>query len=271
MKRYSKSVLHYIRWRKAWYVYQNGSMWRGCPKPVAPVFGVSSQFFMCLDIIGLWKGREDRQTLAASSRTGKGWRRGPRHVSSSVHFNNAGYFSMYVENHNIFPLRFCCTQFYNHINTVCHIFYEFGPPVCNCVISTFTSLSSIHCWDVKDLTFPIVLLAPRNKFLQYYMLYEKSSWQTEYLRRPRGSHSLLLQSTLSKVDTLGTKATVRFREVSALERVQLQRYKCNSAGSGPNLLSGLESVRLERVDCTHTLCRNAPGIWFGVVSSQGHA
>ena len=58
-----------------------------------------------------------------------------------------------------------------------------------------------------------------------------------------------VQSTLSKVDTLGTKATVRFREVSALERVPLQRYKCNSAGSGPNLLSGLESVRLERVDC----------------------
>ena len=58
-----------------------------------------------------------------------------------------------------------------------------------------------------------------------------------------------LQPTLSKADTLGTKATVRFREVSTLERVQLQRYKCNSAGSGPNLLSGLESVRLERVDC----------------------
>ena len=49
-----------------------------------------------------------------------------------------------------------------------------------------------------------------------------------------------IQSTLSKADTLGTKATVRFREVSALERVQLQRHKCNSAGSGPNLLSGLE-------------------------------
>ena len=57
------------------------------------------------------------------------------------------------------------------------------------------------------------------------------------------------ESTLSKADTLGTKATVRFREVSALERVPLPRYKCNSAGSGPNLLSGLESVRLERVDC----------------------
>ena len=60
---------------------------------------------------------------------------------------------------------------------------------------------------------------------------------------------LPVQSTLSKADTLGTKATVRFREVSALERVPLLRYKCNSAGSGPNLLSGLESVRLERVDC----------------------
>ena len=42
-----------------------------------------------------------------------------------------------------------------------------------------------------------------------------------------------------------TKFAVRFRELSALERVPLQRYKCNSAGSGPNLLSGLE-----RVDCT---------------------
>ena len=61
---------------------------------------------------------------------------------------------------------------------------------------------------------------------------------------------IFTQSTLSKADTLGIKATVRFREVSALERVQLQRYKCNSAGSGPNLLSGLESVRLERVDCS---------------------
>ena len=58
---------------------------------------------------------------------------------------------------------------------------------------------------------------------------------------------LKIQSTLSKADTLGTKATVQFREVSALERVPLQIYKCNSAGSGPNLLSGLESVRLCRV------------------------
>ena len=62
-----------------------------------------------------------------------------------------------------------------------------------------------------------------------------------------------VQSTLSKADTIGTNATVRFREVAALERVQLQRYKCNSAGSGPNLLSGLESVRLERVDCIMNL------------------
>ena len=50
----------------------------------------------------------------------------------------------------------------------------------------------------------------------------------------------IIQSTLSEADTLGTKATVRFREVSAFERVPLQRYKCNSSGSGPNLLSGLE-------------------------------
>ena len=40
---------------------------------------------------------------------------------------------------------------------------------------------------------------------------------------------LVEQSTLSKAATLGTKATVRFREVSTLERVPLQRYKCNSA------------------------------------------
>ena len=51
---------------------------------------------------------------------------------------------------------------------------------------------------------------------------------------------MAVQSTLSKADTLGTQATVRLREVSALERVQLQRYKSNLAGSGPNLLSGLE-------------------------------
>ena len=66
--------------------------------------------------------------------------------------------------------------------------------------------------------------------------------------RPGGT-VYVIQSTLSKADTLGTKATVRFREVSALERFPLQRYKCNSARRGPNLLSGLESVRLERVDC----------------------
>ena len=58
------------------------------------------------------------------------------------------------------------------------------------------------------------------------------------------NRSLGVQSTLSKADTLGTKATVQFREVSALKRVQLQRYKCNSAGSGPNLLSGLERCPL---------------------------
>ena len=51
---------------------------------------------------------------------------------------------------------------------------------------------------------------------------------------------MAVQSTLSKADTLGTQATVWLREVSALERVQLQRYKSNLAGSGPNLLSGLE-------------------------------
>ena len=71
----------------------------------------------------------------------------------------------------------------------------------------------------------------------------------EGLEQSTKGHRTRVQSTLSKADTLGTKATVRFREVSALERVQLQRYKCNSAESGPNLLSGLESVRLERVDC----------------------
>ena len=38
------------------------------------------------------------------------------------------------------------------------------------------------------------------------------------------SHVLIWQSTLSKVDTLGTNATVHFREVSALERVQVTRY-----------------------------------------------
>ena len=59
-------------------------------------------------------------------------------------------------------------------------------------------------------------------------------------RKVNGHTGVELQSTLSKADTLGTKATVRLREASALERVQLQRYKCNSAGSGPNLLSGLE-------------------------------
>ena len=73
--------------------------------------------------------------------------------------------------------------------------------------------------------------------------------QTTSVTRDKQSNCHRIQSSLSKADTLGTKATVRFREVSALERVPLQRYKCNSAGSGPNLLSGLESVRLERADC----------------------
>ena len=49
-------------------------------------------------------------------------------------------------------------------------------------------------------------------------------------------------------------SAVRLREVSALERVQLQRYKCISAGAKFAVrfreVSGLESVRLERVDCS---------------------
>ena len=49
-------------------------------------------------------------------------------------------------------------------------------------------------------------------------------------------------------------SAVRLREVSALERVQLQRDKCNSAGTKFAVrlreVSALESVRLERVDCT---------------------
>ena len=48
---------------------------------------------------------------------------------------------------------------------------------------------------------------------------------------------------------------VRLREVSALERVQLQRYKCNSAGTKFAVrfgeASGLESVGFERVDYVH--------------------
>ena len=36
----------------------------------------------------------------------------------------------------------------------------------------------------------------------------------------------IIQSTLSKVDTLGTKATVQFREVSGLESVRLERVDC---------------------------------------------
>ena len=90
----------------------------------------------------------------------------------------------------------------------------------------------------------------------------------------------LIQSGLSKENTLAPKATVRsrevsaservqlqrdkcisagtifavrFREVSASERVQLQRDKCNSAGTKFAVhlreVSALESVRLERVDC----------------------
>ena len=40
-----------------------------------------------------------------------------------------------------------------------------------------------------------------------------------------GNHcTLKIQPTLSKADTLGTKATVGFREVSALERVQVAWY-----------------------------------------------
>ena len=68
----------------------------------------------------------------------------------------------------------------------------------------------------------------------YVCMYSRTSlFQALLIKNP-------CYSQLSKADTLRTKATVRFREVSALERVQLQRYKCNLAGSGPNLLSGLE-------------------------------
>ena len=35
-----------------------------------------------------------------------------------------------------------------------------------------------------------------------------------------------VQSTLSKADTLGTNATVRFREVTGLESVRLERVDC---------------------------------------------
>ena len=73
-----------------------------------------------------------------------------------------------------------------------------------------------------------------NKFKKYIFQRFEEKCIGEVVRE------LVVQSTLSKADTLGTKATVRFREVSALERVKVQRYKCNSAGSGPNLLSGLE-------------------------------
>ena len=48
--------------------------------------------------------------------------------------------------------------------------------------------------------------------------------------------SVVVQSTLSKVDTLGTKATVRFREVSALERVHVTWYlnlQCTWSHDGP--------------------------------------
>ena len=52
-------------------------------------------------------------------------------------------------------------------------------------------------------------------------------------------------------------STVRLREVSALERVQLQRYKCNSAGIKFAVrfreVSALESVHLERVDCINIM------------------
>ena len=95
-----------------------------------------------------------------------------------------------------------------------------------------------HCVTLIPFEFPRWIWATWRK-----------SWIASKLT-PKPQQVSDIQSTLSKADTLGTKATVRFREMSAFERVQLQRYKCNSAGSGPNLLSGLESVRLERVDCT---------------------
>ena len=73
----------------------------------------------------------------------------------------------------------------------------------------------------------------------------------------------LVQSALSKADTLGNKATVRFRGVSALERVQLQTDKWNSAGTKFSVrlreVSALESVRLGRVDCYSCLLRNVDG------------
>ena len=46
-----------------------------------------------------------------------------------------------------------------------------------------------------------------------------------------------IQSTLSKADTLETKATVRFREVSGLESVRLERVDCS--------LSLMPTVRID--------------------------
>ena len=108
----------------------------------------------------------------------------------------------------------------------------------------FDQSSTLQHTDVYTTT--ILIAVPRNGTVRRRGDLGASSF--EYLDFGKFGKSLSnvpattlgVQSTLSKADTLGTKATVRFREVSALERVQLQRYKCNSAGSGPNLLSGLE-------------------------------
>ena len=52
---------------------------------------------------------------------------------------------------------------------------------------------------------------------------------------------LNLQSTLSKADTLGTRFTIRLREVSALERVHVNWY--------PNIKT--ETSALFSVQCSH--------------------
>ena len=63
--------------------------------------------------------------------------------------------------------------------------------------------------------------------LHNWCIVSKAATQTYFLHRirPQCLAGLQpLQSTLSKVDTLGTKVTVRFREVSALERVHVNWY-----------------------------------------------
>ena len=85
------------------------------------------------------------------------------------------------------------------------------------------------------------------------LLFLDQSVLADFDPRKKKKKSRILRLVAFQARVIRKVSPVWLGEVSALERVQLQRYKCNLAGTKFvrfREVSGLESVRLERVDCT---------------------